>query len=200
MTFELPRLPYAKDAFGAVISAETFDYHYGKHHQTYITNLNNLIKGTPFAAMGLEEIVLASDGVAPAVFNNAAQTWNHTFYWMCLTPNGAEKPMGELLTKIEEKWGSFEKFREAFVAQAAGNFGSGWTWLVLTPAKELAIVNTSNAGCALASDDVPLFVVDVWEHAYYIDHRNARPAYLNALFDKHFIDWEFVAKNYYNAK
>ena len=200
MAFELPRLPYAKDAFGSVLSAETFDYHYGKHHQTYITNLNNLIKGTAFESMSLEEIVLASDGTNQAVFNNAAQTWNHTFFWMCLTPNGMEKPAGELLTKIEEKWGSFEKFREAFVAQAAGNFGSGWTWLVLTPSKELDIVNTSNAGSALASDNVPLFVVDVCEHAYYIDHRNARPSYLNALFDKHFIDWEFVAKNYYRAK
>ena len=187
------------NALAPAMSEETMQYHYGKHHQTYVTNLNNAIKGTPFEVMSLEEIVLASDGTNQAVFNNAAQAWNHSFFWMCLSPKGGQKPQGELLRKIEEQWGSFEAFREKFCASAAANFGSGWTWLVLTPQETLEIVNTSNAGTQLASDNSPLMVVDVWEHAYYIDYRNSRPNYLNAIFD-HLIDWEFVAKNYYNAK
>ena len=187
------------NALAPAMSEETMQYHYGKHHQTYLTNLNTAIKGTPFEAMSLEEIVLASDGINQGIFNNAAQAWNHAFFWMCLSPKGGQKPQGELMTKIEERWGSFESFREQFCASAAGNFGSGWTWLVLTPQKTLEIVNTSNAGTQLASDNTPLLVVDVWEHAYYIDYRNSRPNYLNALFD-HLIDWEFVARNYYNAK
>ncbi len=199
MAFTLPMLPYPLSGLAPALSEETMNYHYGKHHQTYINTLNTLIQGTPFEKMSLEEIVLASDGVNQAIFNNAAQAWNHTFYWMCLSPNGEKEPGGELLRRIEETWGSYEKFRETFIAQAAGNFGSGWTWLVLTPAKELKIVNTSNAGTALASDDTPLLVVDVWEHAYYIDYRNSRPNYLNALFD-HLIDWGFVAKKYYEAR
>ncbi|MCI5896504.1 MAG: superoxide dismutase [Candidatus Aphodousia sp.] len=199
MAFELPRLSYALNELAPVMSEETLQYHYGKHHQTYITNLNNMIQGTPFEKMSLEEIVLASDGVNAGIYNNAAQTWNHTFFWMCLTTKSTGKPAGGLLAEIEETWGSFEAFREKFLASAAANFGSGWTWLVMTPAKTLEIVNTSNAGCQLASDNTPLMVVDVWEHAYYIDYRNRRPDYLRMLFDR-LIDWEFVAKNYYNAK
>lgn len=199
MAFELPRLSYALNELAPVMSEETLQYHYGKHHQTYITNLNNMIQGTPFETMSLEEIVLASDGVNAGIYNNAAQTWNHTFFWMCLTAKSTGKPAGGLLSQIEETWGSFEAFREKFLASAAANFGSGWTWLVLTPAKTLEIVNTSNAGCQLASDNTPLMVVDVWEHAYYIDYRNRRPDYLRLVFDR-LIDWEFVAKNYYNAK
>lgn len=199
MAFELPRLSYALNELAPVMSEETLQYHYGKHHQTYITNLNNMIQGTPFETMSLEEIVLASDGVNAGIYNNAAQTWNHTFFWMCLTAKSTGKPAGGLLSQIEETWGSFETFREKFLASAAANFGSGWTWLVMTPAKTLEIVNTSNAGCQLASDNTPLMVVDVWEHAYYIDYRNRRPDYLRLVFDR-LIDWEFVAKNYYNAK
>jgi Fe-Mn family superoxide dismutase len=199
MAFELPRLSYALNELAPVMSEETLQYHYGKHHQTYITNLNNMIQGTPFETMSLEEIVLASDGVNAGIYNNAAQTWNHTFFWMCLTAKSTGKPAGGLLSQIEETWGSFEAFREKFLASAAANFGSGWTWLVMTPAKTLEIVNTSNAGCQLASDNTPLMVVDVWEHAYYIDYRNRRPDYLRLVFDR-LIDWEFVAKNYYNAK
>ncbi len=199
MAFELPRLSYALNELAPVMSEETLQYHYGKHHQTYITNLNSMIQGTPFETMSLEEIVLASDGVNAGIYNNAAQTWNHTFFWMCLTAKSTGKPAGGLLSQIEETWGSFEAFREKFLASAAANFGSGWTWLVMTPAKTLEIVNTSNAGCQLASDNTPLMVVDVWEHAYYIDYRNRRPDYLRLVFDR-LIDWEFVAKNYYNAK
>lgn len=199
MAFELPRLSYALNELAPVMSEETLQYHYGKHHQTYITNLNNMIQGTPFETMSLEEIVLASDGVNAGIYNNAAQTWNHTFFWMCLTAKSSGKPAGGLLSQIEQTWGSFEAFREKFLASAAANFGSGWTWLVMTPAKTLEIVNTSNAGCQLASDNTPLMVVDVWEHAYYIDYRNRRPDYLRLVFDR-LIDWEFVAKNYYNAK
>lgn len=199
MAFELPRLSYALNELAPVMSEETLQYHYGKHHQTYITNLNNMIQGTPFETMSLEEIVLASDGVNVGIYNNAAQTWNHTFFWMCLTAKSTGKPAGGLLSQIEQTWGSFEAFREKFLASAAANFGSGWTWLVMTPAKTLEIVNTSNAGCQLASDNTPLMVVDVWEHAYYIDYRNRRPDYLRLVFDR-LIDWEFVAKNYYNAK
>lgn len=199
MAFELPRLSYALNELAPVMSEETLQYHYGKHHQTYITNLNNMIQGTPFETMSLEEIVLASDGVNAGIYNNAAQTWNHTFFWMCLTAKSTGKPAGGLLSQIEQTWGSFEAFREKFLASAAANFGSGWTWLVMTPAKTLEIVNTSNAGCQIASDNTPLMVVDVWEHAYYIDYRNRRPDYLRLVFDR-LIDWEFVAKNYYNAK
>ena len=142
MTIQLPMLPYPMNALAPAMSEETMQYHYGKHHQTYVTNLNNAIKGTPFEVMSLEEIVLASDGTNQAVFNNAAQAWNHSFFWMCLSPKGGQKPQGELMRKIEEQWGSFEAFREKFCASAAANFGSGWTWLVLTPQKTLEIVNT----------------------------------------------------------
>lgn len=199
MAIQLPTLPYGLNGLAPVISEETMQYHYGRHHQTYINNLNKLIAGTMFDGMNLDEIVMVSNGLDQGIFNNAAQAWNHTFFWMSLSRKGGGKPMGELLSRIEEQWGSFEAFREAFVTQAGGNFGSGWTWLVMTPEKTLAIRNTSNAQTVLCSDDVPLLVVDVWEHAYYIDYRNNRVAFVNALFDQ-LLDWEFAAKNFYLAK
>ena len=176
MSFELPALPYAKDALAPHISAETLEYHYGKHHQTYVTNLNNLIKGTAFEGKSLEEIVRSSEG---GVFNNAAQVWNHTFYWNCLAPNAGGEPTGELADAIAASFGSFAEFKAQFTDAAIKNFGSGWTWLVKGKEGKLAIVSTSNAGTPLTTDATPLMTVDVWEHAYYIDYRNARPGYLS---------------------
>lgn len=198
MAFELPKLPYSLKALAPMISEETMQYHYGKHHQTYINNLNGLIVGKPYEHMMLEDIVMMSAGFDQPVFNNAAQAWNHTFFWMCMSPSGGGLPGGRLMSDIVAKWGSFEAFREAFIAKAAGNFGSGWTWLVLNPETGLEIVNTSNAETPLASDDIPLMVVDVWEHAYYIDYRNARVDFVRAFLDR-LVDWNFVAKNYYRA-
>lgn len=174
MSFELPALPYAKDATAPHISAETTEYHYGKHHQAYVTNLNNLIKGTAFEGKSLEEIVRTSEG---GVFNNAAQVWNHTFYWNCLAPNAGGEPEGELAAAIAKSFGSFADFKAKFTDAAAKNFGAGWTWLVKNADGSLAIVSTSNAGTPLTTDAKPLLTVDVWEHAYYIDYRNARPSY-----------------------
>lgn len=191
MAFELPKLPYSLKALAPMISEETMQYHYGKHHQTYINNLNALIVGKPYEHMMLEDIVMMSAGFDQPVFNNAAQAWNHTFFWMCMSPSGGGLPGGRLMSDIVAKWGSFEAFRDAFIAKAAGNFGSGWTWLVLNPETGLEIVNTSNAETPLASDDIPLMVVDVWEHAYYIDYRNARPKYLEHFWN--LVNWEFVA-------
>lgn len=198
MAFQLPKLPYSLKALAPMISEETMQYHYGKHHQTYINNLNALIVGKPYEHMMLEDIVMMSAGFDQPVFNNAAQAWNHTFFWMCMSPSGGGLPGGRLLSDIVAKWGSFEAFRDAFIAKAAGNFGSGWTWLVLNPETGLEIVNTSNAETPLASDDIPLMVVDVWEHAYYIDYRNARVDFVRAFLDR-LVDWNFVAKNYYRA-
>lgn len=198
MAFELPKLPYSLKALAPMISEETMQYHYGKHHQTYINNLNALIVGKPYEHMMLEDIVMMSAGFDQPVFNNAAQAWNHTFFWMCMSPSGGGLPGGRLMSDIVAKWGSFEAFRDAFIAKAAGNFGSGWTWLVLNPETGLEIVNTSNAETPLASDDIPLMVVDVWEHAYYIDYRNARVDFVRAFLDR-LVDWNFVAKNYYSA-
>lgn len=198
MAFELPKLPYSLKALAPMISEETMQYHYGKHHQTYINNLNGLIVGKPYEHMMLEDIVMMSAGFDQPVFNNAAQAWNHTFFWMCMSPSGGGLPGGRLMSDIVAKWSSFEAFREAFIAKAAGNFGSGWTWLVLNPETGLEIVNTSNAETPLASDDIPLMVVDVWEHAYYIDYRNARVDFVRAFLDR-LVDWNFVAKNYYRA-
>ncbi len=198
MAFELPKLPYSLKALAPMISEETMQYHYGKHHQTYINNLNGLIVGKPYEHMMLEDIVMMSAGFDQPVFNNAAQAWNHTFFWMCMSPSGGGLPGGRLMSDIVAKWGSFEAFRDAFIAKAAGNFGSGWTWLVLNPETGLEIVNTSNAETPLASDDIPLMVVDVWEHAYYIDYRNARVDFVRAFLDR-LVDWNFVAKNYYRA-
>ncbi|WP_119393247.1 superoxide dismutase [Fe] [Salinibius halmophilus] len=191
MAFELPALPYAKDALEPHISAETLDFHHGKHHNTYVQKLNGLIPGTEFEGKELEEIIKTSSG---GVFNNAAQIWNHTFYWHCLSPNGGGAPTGAVADAINAKFGSFEKFQEEFNTAAVNNFGSSWTWLVKNAAGELEIVNTSNAGCPLTDAGVtPLLTVDLWEHAYYIDYRNARPTYLDAFWK--LVNWEFVNQN-----
>lgn len=188
MEHALPALPYAMDALAPHISKETLEYHYGKHHQAYVTNLNNLIKGTEFESAGLEDIVRKSSG---GVFNNAAQVWNHTFYWHCLSPKGGGAPSGALAQAIAAKWGSFDGFKEAFTKSAIGNFGSGWTWLVKKADGSLDIVNTSNAGTPLTTSDKPLMTCDVWEHAYYVDYRNRRPDYLGAFWS--LVNWDFVA-------
>lgn len=191
MAHELPALPYEKNALEPVISAETIEYHYGKHHQTYVNNLNNLIPGTEFENMSLEDIVTKSSG---GIFNNAAQVWNHSFYWNCLSPNGGGEPTGALAEAINAKFGSFDAFKEAFSKSAATNFGSGWTWLVKTADGGVDIHNTSNAGTPLTEGLTPLMTVDVWEHAYYVDYRNARPKYLEAIWGK--LNWDFVAGNF----
>ncbi|NYT70130.1 superoxide dismutase [Fe] [Pusillimonas noertemannii] len=190
MAFELPPLPYAIDALAPTISKETLEFHYGKHHQAYVTNLNNLIAGTEFESASLEDIIKKSSG---GVFNNSAQVWNHTFYWNSLSPNGGGEPSGKLAEAINAKWGSVAAFKEAFNKSAAGNFGSGWTWLVKKPDGSLDIVNTSNAATPLTTSDVPLLTCDVWEHAYYIDYRNARPKYLENFWN--LANWDFAAKN-----
>lgn len=198
MAFQLPKLPYGLNALAPMISEETMKYHYGKHHQTYLNNLNQMIVGKPYEHMMLEDIVMMSAGFDQPVFNNAAQAWNHTFFWMCMSPNGGGMPGGRLMSDITAKWGTYEAFCDAFIAKAAGNFGSGWTWLVLNPETGLEIINTSNADTPLASDDIPLMVVDVWEHAYYIDYRNARVDFVRTFLDR-LVDWNFVSKNYYRA-
>lgn len=186
MTITLPSLPYELDALEPHISKETLEFHYHKHHQSYVTNLNKLISGTEFEAMELEQIVKKSDG---AVFNNAAQIWNHTFYWHCLSPQGGS-PEGPILSLIEKTYGSFEKFQEEFTSCALKTFGSGWAWLVLTPQKTLEIQSTSNALTPLCSVNTPLLTCDVWEHAYYVDYRNARPHYVEAYWN--LVNWDFV--------
>ncbi|PHM60405.1 superoxide dismutase [Fe] [Xenorhabdus ishibashii] len=190
MSFELPALPYAKDALEPHISAETLEYHHGKHHNAYVVNLNNLIKDTEFAGKSLEEIIKASEG---GIFNNAAQIWNHTFYWHSLSPNGGGEPTGKVADAINNAFGSFAEFKQQFTDAALKNFGSGWTWLVKKADGTLAIVNTSNAATPVTGEDKPVLTVDVWEHAYYIDYRNARPQYL-----EHFwalVNWKFVEEN-----
>ncbi|NVJ61235.1 MAG: superoxide dismutase [Fe] [Gammaproteobacteria bacterium] len=192
MAFELPALPYAKDALAPTISEETLDFHYGKHHNTYVVNLNKLIEGSEFADASLEDIIKKSSG---GVFNNAAQVWNHTFYWNSMSPNGGGEPTGDLAAAIDSAFGSFADFKEKFSQSAATNFGSGWTWLVKKSDGSLDIMNTSNAGCPLTEDGItPLLTVDVWEHAYYIDYRNARPKYLEAFWT--LVNWDFAAKNF----
>ena len=191
MTFELPALPYAKNELVPHISEETVEYHYGKHHQTYVTNLNNLIPGTEFDSLTLEEIILKSSG---PLFNNAAQVWNHTFYWNSLTPKGGGLPTGALANAINTTFGSYEKFKEEFTKCAVTTFGSGWAWLVKNSDGSLALVSTSNAGCPLTTGQIPLLTCDVWEHAYYIDYRNARPSYLEAFWA--LVNWDFAAANY----
>ena len=190
MEHQLPPLPYPMNGLEPHISRETLEFHYGKHHQAYVTNLNNQIRDSEFAQASLEEIVKKSSG---GIFNNAAQVWNHTFFWQCLKPNGGGEPSGKLAEDIKAKWGSFERFKEAFTQSALGNFGSGWTWLVKKPDGTLDIVNTSNAGTPLAGSDKPLLTCDVWEHAYYIDYRNARAKFLAAFWQ--LVNWDFVAKN-----
>jgi Fe-Mn family superoxide dismutase len=187
MAIELPPLPWARDALAPHISAETIDFHYGKHHQTYVTNLNNQIKGTEFEELSLEEIIRKSSG---GMFNNAAQIWNHTFYWNCLSPNGGGEPTGRLADLINKAFGDFAKFKEEFTKVTVGTFGSGWGWLVQRPNGELALVSTSNAGTPLTGEDRALLTCDVWEHAYYIDYRNARPKYVEAFWN--LVNWEFV--------
>jgi len=191
MAFELPDLPYPKNALEPHISQETLEYHHGKHHNTYVTKLNGLIPGTEFEGKSLEDIIKSSSG---GVFNNAAQIWNHTFYWHSLSPNGGGEPSGALGDAIKAKWGSVEAFQKEFDEKAAGNFGSGWTWLVKNADGSLDIVNTSNAGTPITEGKTPLLTVDVWEHAYYIDYRNSRPNYLAAFWK--LVNWEFAAENF----
>ncbi|MCR2747776.1 superoxide dismutase [Fe] [Limnobacter parvus] len=191
MQHTLPELPYAMDALAPHISKETLEYHYGKHHATYVTNLNNLVKGTEFESSSLEDIVKKSTG---GVFNNAAQIWNHTFYWHCLSPNGGGAPTGKLAEAINAKFGSYDAFKEAFTKSAVGNFGSSWTWLVKKADGSVDIVNTSNAATPLTTQDKPLLTCDLWEHAYYIDYRNARPKYIETFWN--LVNWEFASSNF----
>jgi Fe-Mn family superoxide dismutase len=191
MTYELPALPYAQNALEPVISEETIGYHYGKHHQTYVTNLNNLVPGTEFEGKPLEEIIM---NASAGIFNNAAQVWNHTFYWNCLSPNGGGEPSGALAEAINGAFGSFDEFKKQFSTSAATNFGSGWTWLVKNSDGGIEIFNTSNAGSPMTDGKTALLTVDVWEHAYYIDYRNARPQYLEEIWK--LINWDFVAANF----
>jgi Fe-Mn family superoxide dismutase len=188
MAIELPALPYARDALAPHISAETIDFHYGKHHQTYVTNLNNQTNGTEFENASLEEIVAKSSG---GMFNNAAQVWNHTFYWNCLKPNGGGEPTGKLGEAIKAAFGSFAAFKEEFTKVALGTFGSGWAWLVQRADGSLALVSTSNAATPLTTSDRALLTCDVWEHAYYVDYRNARAKYVEAFWN--LVNWDFVA-------
>ena len=188
MAFSLPELPYAKNALEPHISAETLEYHYGKHHKTYVDKLNGLVEGTDMADKSLEEIIRNSSG---GLFNNAAQVWNHSFYWECLSPNGGGTPTGTLADLIQRDFGSFDQFVEKFNESAVGNFGSGWTWLVQNPDGKLAIVNTDDAETPLTGEAKPLLTCDVWEHAYYVDYRNARPKYLEAFWQ--LVNWDNVA-------
>lgn len=187
----LPELPYAENALEPHISAETMHYHYGKHHATYVDKLNMLIKNTEFESSTLEKIIMAASG---GIFNNAAQVWNHSFYWNCMSPDGGGKPEGELASAIDNAFNNFDDLKEKFTESATGNFGSGWTWLVKNADGGLEIVNTSNAGNPITEGKHPLLTCDVWEHAYYIDYRNARPKYLDAFW--HLVNWDFVAKNF----
>jgi len=191
MEHKLPDLPYAKNALEPHISAETLEYHHGKHHQTYVTNLNNLIKGTEFENLSLEEIVLKSTG---GMFNNAAQVWNHTFYWNCMKPNGGGEPTGALADAINKKFGSFAAFKDEFSKLSVGTFGSGWGWLVKNPDGSVELMSTSNAGTPMTSGKKALLTCDVWEHAYYIDYRNLRAKYVESFWN--LVNWDFVARNF----
>jgi superoxide dismutase, Fe-Mn family len=192
MEHKLPELPFAKDALQPHISPETLDYHYGKHHAAYVTNLNKLVPGTEFENLELEDIVKKAP--AGGVFNNAAQVWNHTFYWNCLSPKGGGEPSGPLADAINAAFGSFAEFKEKFSTSAATNFGSGWTWLVKNDDGSVEILNTANAGSALTSSKTPLLTIDVWEHAYYVDYRNARPKYIEIFWN--LVNWDFASKNF----
>lgn len=193
MEHTLPPLPYAKDALAPHISAETLEFHYGKHHQAYVTNLNNLIKGTEFENLDLESIVKKAP--AGGIYNNSAQVWNHTFFWNSMKPAGGGEPSGALADAIKAKWGSFDEFKKAFTASAVGNFGSGWTWLVKKADGAVDIVNMGAAGTPLTTGDTALLCIDVWEHAYYIDYRNRRPDFV-ATFLSSLANWDFAAANY----
>jgi Fe-Mn family superoxide dismutase len=191
MEHKLPELPYPKDALAPHISAETLEYHHGKHHAAYVTNLNKLIPGTEFENLSLEEIVKRASG---GVFNNAAQVWNHSFYWNCLAPKAGGEPSGALAAAINTAFGSFAQFKEKFSSTAVGTFGSGWAWLVRDADGKLAIESTSNAGCPITAGKKPLLTCDVWEHAYYIDYRNLRPKYVETFWN--LVNWPFVAKQF----
>ena len=190
MAFELQALPYARNALEPHMSTETLDYHYGKHNQTYITKLNGLIEGTDDANKSLEDIVRSASG---ALFNNAAQAWNHNFFWQCMSPNGGDEPTGAAKDAIEKEFGSFDAFKKEFNEKAANNFGSGWTWLIKKADGSIAIANTSNAENPLTGSDKAVLTIDVWEHAYYLDHRNSRPDYLAAFWK--LVNWDFVNEN-----
>ena len=191
MAFELPPLPYAKDALEPHISAETLEFHHDKHHQTYVTKLNGLIEGTEFEGKSLEDIIKTSSG---GVFNNSAQVYNHTFYWNCLSPNGGGEPTGAVAEAINAAFGSFEEFQTKFNDMAVNNFGSSWTWLVKKADGSLDIVNTSNAGTPITEGLTPILTVDLWEHAYYIDYRNVRPDYLKGFWA--LVNWDFANENF----
>ncbi len=194
MAHKLPELPYAKDALAPVISAETIDYHYGKHHQAYVNNLNNIIEGTKYAELSLEDIIKTSakENTEKPVFNNSAQVWNHTFYWNCLSPSGGGAPSGAIASAIDKSFGSFDNFKAAFSKAAATRFGSGWAWVV-KDGDGIAIEATVNADTPLAHGKTCLLTLDVWEHAYYVDYRNARPKYIEEFWK--IINWDFVNKN-----
>ncbi len=190
MEHKLPELPWAKDALAPHISAETIDFHYGKHHNAYVTKLNAGIKGTEFENLTLEEIIQKASG---GLFNNAAQVWNHTFYWNCLAPNAGGAATGDVAALIDETWGSFDKFKEEFSNSAATNFASGWTWLVKNSSGKLEIVNTDDAETPMTNGQTALLTIDVWEHAYYVDYRNARPKYIEGFWN--LVNWDFVNSN-----
>ena len=192
MSFELPALPYATDALAPHMSKETFEYHHAKHHQAYVTNLNNLVPGTEFAGKSLEDIVKTSSG---GIYDNAAQVWNHTFFWSCMKPAGGGEPSGALAAAIAAKFGSYAAFKEAFAKSAVGNFGSGWTWLVKKADGSVDIVNMGAAGTPLTTGDKALLCIDVWEHAYYIDHRNARPKFVETFLNS-LVNWSFAEANF----
>jgi Fe-Mn family superoxide dismutase len=201
MDFQLPPLPYQEDALEPHISARTLSFHYGKHHQAYMTNLKNLIQETPLAAKSLEEIILesANSPEKVGIFNNAAQVWNHTFYWNSLSPQGGGEPKGTLAARIVEDFGSFEKFAETFKQAGVGQFGSGWAWLVLDKDGSLKVTKTPNADLPLAHGQHALLTCDVWEHAYYLDYQNRRPDYLD-IFLKHLANWDFANENFEERK
>ena len=190
MAIELPPLPYDRTGLEPHISAETLDYHHGKHHKTYVDNLNKMIEGTEYEQLSLVEIIRKSQG---GIFNNAAQECNHTFYWNCLSPKGGGEPTGKVAELINKAFGDFAKFKDEFSKLSIGTFGSGWGWLVQRPDGSLALVSTSNANTPLTGEDTPLLTCDVWEHAYYIDYRNARPKYVEAFWN--LVNWDFVASN-----
>jgi Fe-Mn family superoxide dismutase len=196
MAFTLPELPYASNALEPHISANTLSFHHGKHHNTYVVNLNKMVEGTPQAQQSLEEVILSSakDASKAGIFNNAAQVWNHTFYWHCLTPNGGGSPSGELAAAIVKAFGSYDAFKEQFKQAALTQFGSGWAWLVLDKG-ELKITKTANADTPMVHGQTALLTCDVWEHAYYIDYQNRRPDYVDTFLNN-LVNWPFVAQNY----
>ena len=191
MTFELPKLPYEMDALAPMISKETLEYHYGKHHKAYVTNLNNLITGTEFEGQSLENIIMKSSG---GIFNNSAQVWNHTFYWNCMTPKSSGEPQGKLADAIKKSFGSFDEFKKKFSQTAIATFGSGWGWLVKNAQGEVELLSTSNADLPMKHDKKALLTCDVWEHAYYIDYRNLRPSYVENFWK--LVNWDFVERNF----